>query len=151
MAQQPHPDDPYRVRNPSRPNLGDDDPQYEAGLERDLQMDPELAEGPAGGSRIALFALGVALVLGALFYALNNSSMHQAGTSSTAQNPAPATAQNAAPTTPPAAPPGMRDVTPRANTGPGVTTGNVPEQPSPPQAPAGPAKAGSTNNPPASK
>ena len=150
MAQQPHPDDPYRVRNPSRPNLGDDDPQYEAGLERDLQMDPELAEGPAGGSRIALFALGVALVLGALFYALNNSSTHQSP-SSTAQNAAPATAQNAAPTTPPAAPPGMRDVTPRANTDPGLTTGNAPEPPSPPQAPAGPAKASPTNNPPANR
>ena len=145
MAQQPHPDDPYRVRNPSHPNLGDDDLRYEAGLERDLQMDPELAKGPAGGSRIALFALGVAVVLGALFYALNNSSTHQSP-SSTAQNPAPATAQNAAPTTPPAAPPGMRDVTPRANTGPGLTTGNAPSQTPPPASPPG-----STINPPASK
>ena len=146
MAQQPHPDDPYRVRNPSRPNLGDDDLRNEAGLERDLQMDPELAKGPAGGSKIALFALGVAVVLGALFYALNNSSMQQTGTPSTAQNPAPTTAQNAAPTMPPAAPPGMRDVTPRANTGPGTTTGNAPSQTPPPASPPG-----STINPPASK
>ena len=51
------------------------------------------------------------VVLGAVFYGLNNSSINQAGTSSTAQN----TSRRS----PPAAPPGMRDVTPRANTAPG--------------------------------
>ncbi len=44
-------------------------------------MDPELAEGPAIGGRIALFAVAVALVLGAVFYGLNNSSIIPAGTS----------------------------------------------------------------------
>jgi hypothetical protein len=156
MAQQPHPDDPYRANdlyrpnNPSRPNLGNDDLRRAARLDNELPVEPELAEGPAGGGRIALFAVGIAVVLGAVFYGLNNSSVHQAGTPSTAQNAAPATAQNAAPATaqnaaPPAAPPGMRDVTPRANTGPGTTTGAAPA-PTPPQAPTGP-----TNNTPASK
>jgi hypothetical protein len=136
MAHEPHPDDPYRTNNPSRPNLGDDDFRRAARLDNELQADPELAEGPAGGGRIALLAVVIALVLGAVFYGLNNSSMHQAGTSSTAQNPAPATAQN---TSPPAAPSGMRDVTPRPNTGPGTTTGAAPAQTPSPRAPTGPA------------
>ena len=154
MAQQPHPDDPYRSNdlyrpgNPARPNPGDDELRRAVRLDSELQVDPELAEGPAGGGRMALFAVGIALVLGAVFYGLNNSSVHQA---STAQNAAPATAQNAAPTSPPAAPAGMRDVTPRANTGPGTTTGAAPAQTPPPQAPTGPTNNGPTNNAPASK
>ena len=122
MAQQPHPDDPYRSNdlyrpsNPSRTNFRDDDLRRAAHLDNELQVDPELAEGPAGGGRIALFAVAIALVLGAVFYGLNNSSMHQPGTSSTAQNATPAITQK---TSPPAAPPGMRDVTPRANSSSG--------------------------------
>ena len=149
MAQQPHPDDPYRSNDlnrpgdPSRANSRDDDLRPAGRLDNELQVDPELAEGPAGSSRIALFAVGIALVLGAVFYGLNNSSMHQPGTASTAQNAAPATAQN---TSPPTAPPGMRDVTPRANTAPGTTTGAAPAQTPPLRAPAGP-----TTNAPASK
>ena len=96
-------------------------------LDNELQPDPELAEGPASGSRIAMFAVGIAVVLGAVFYGLNNSSINQAGTSPTAQSAAPtSTAQNTAQPSPAAAPPGMRDVTPRANTEPGVTTGAAP-------------------------
>jgi len=167
MAKQPHPDDPYRANDlyrPSNPSyrptdpsagtVGDVDARSPRALDNEPQVDPELAAGPAGGGRIAPFAVGIALVLGAVFYGLNNSSVHQAATSSpaqnaapaTAQNIAPATAQNAAPTSPPAAPPGMRDVTPRANTGPATTTGAAPAQTPPPKAPTGP-----TNNAPASK
>ena len=114
MAQQPHPDDPYRFPNdPYRAPLTDDDVRRQARLDNELQPDPELAEGPAGGGRIAMFAVAVAVILGAVFYGLNNTSIHQAGTSSTAQN----TAQEQAP----AAPPGMRDVTPRSNAQPGMT------------------------------
>jgi len=136
------PNDPYRANDPhrandlyrpSRSNLGDDDVGRDDRLERELQADPELAEGPASGAKIAMFALGVALILGAVFYGLNNTSVHQAGTSSTAQN--------SAQTSPPAAPPGMRDVTPRPNTGAGTTTGAAPSQPSPPPGPIGPAPA----------
>jgi hypothetical protein len=147
MAQQPHPDDPYRSNdlyrpsNPSRANFRDDDLRPAARLDNELPVDPELAEGPAGRGSIALFAVVIALVLGAVFYGLNNSSIHQAGTAPTAQNAAPATAQNSSP---PTAPPGMRDVTPRTNTDPGTTTGAAPAQTPPP--PAGP-----TNSTPASK
>jgi hypothetical protein len=111
-----------------------------------LQADPELAEGRASGTKVAMFAVAIAVVMGALFYGLNNTSVNQAGTtppSQTAQtNPAN-----------PAAPPGMRDVTPRANTDSGTTTGAAPSRPTPP-APASTDMNKSTppaDNPPASK
>jgi hypothetical protein len=126
MANDPNPNDPYRS------NLADEPYRRAARLDNELQVDPELAEGPASGGRIAMFAIAIAVVLGAVFYGLNNSSINQAGTSSTAQN----TTQSS----PPAAPPGMRDVTPRANTDQGMTTGAAPAHPQAPpsSAPAGP-------------
>jgi hypothetical protein len=121
MAYERNPNDPYR------PNPADDPYRRAARLDNELQPDPELAEGPASGGKIAMFAIAVAVVLGAVFYGLNNSSIKQAGTSSTAQN----TTQTA----PPAALPGMRDATPRANTDQGMTTGAAPARPqSPPSA-----------------
>ena len=127
-------------RNPNDPNRTQDDPylaerpadeaRRTARLDNELQMDPELAEGPASGGKIAMFAVVIALVLGAVFYGLNNSSINQAGTS-----PASSTAQNT-PSSPPAAPPGMRDVTPRPNTDQGVTTGAAPAKPQTPPATA---------------
>ena len=125
MANERIPEDPYR------PTFAGDDMRRPALLDNELQPDPELAEGPASSSRITIFAIGIAVVLGAVFYGLNNSSVEQAGTSPTAQSTTPAappqnTAQNAAPASPTTAPPGMRDVTPHANTGAGVTTGAAP-------------------------
>jgi hypothetical protein len=114
MANQPHPDDPYRT------NRTDDDIRRQARLDSELQPDPELAEGPASGGKVAMFAIAIAVVLGAVFYGLNNTSINQAGTSSTAQN----TQQSS----PPAAPPG----TPRANTDQGMTTGAAPTRPQTP-------------------
>ena len=122
MANERFPDDPYRS------NLTGDEIRRQARLDSELQPDPELAEGPASGGKMALFAIAIALVLGAVFYGLNNTTIHQAGTSSTAQN----TAQPS----PPPAPRGMRDVTPRVNTEPGTTTGAAPARPAPPPAPA---------------
>jgi hypothetical protein len=115
----------YIADNPYHTDLADDDIRDAAGLDNQLQPDPELAEGPASGGRVAIFAVAIALVLGAVFYGLNHSSINGAGTSSTAEN-----TQTALP----AAPPGMRDVTPRANTEPGVTTGAAPANPQVPQA-----------------
>jgi hypothetical protein len=125
MAYQRNPNDPYR------PNidLADEEAQRMR-LDQELQADPELGEGPASGGKVAMFAVAIAVVLGAVFYGLNNSSMNPAGTGSTATAPA---AQNTAQTTP-AAPPGMRDVTPRANTEPGMTTGAAPARPQQPAA-----------------
>ena len=76
-----------------------------------MQPDPELAEGPASGAKIAMFAVAIAVVLGAVFYGLNNTSVNQAGTTPPSQ-----TAQTQPAN--PAAPPGMRDVTPQATTSP---------------------------------
>jgi hypothetical protein len=133
MANERNPDDPYRS------NRADDEYRRAARLDNDLQPDPELAEGPASNAKIAMFAIAVAVVLGVLFYGLNNSSINQAGTSSTAQNTQ---------SSPPAAPPGMRDVTPRAsNTGQGTTTGAAPARP---QQSTAPAQMNRSANPPAS-
>jgi hypothetical protein len=125
MADDRFPNDPYR------PNLADDEYLRAARRDANLQADPELGEGPASSGKIALFAVAVALVLGAVFYGLNNTS-----TSNQASNaPAAQTAQQTAPTNP-AAPPGMRDVTPRNNTAPGMTTGAAPSKPAAPDMPA---------------
>jgi hypothetical protein len=118
MADQPHPDDPYRF------SLTDDGIRRQARLDNELQPDPELVEAPASGGRIAMLAVAIAVILGAVFYGLNNTPVHQAGTSSTAQN--------TAPETPIVAPPGMRDVTPRSNMQPGMTTGAAPANPNAP-------------------
>jgi hypothetical protein len=120
MANERIPNDPYR----SDPR--DDDFGRAARLDNELQPDPELQEGPASTSRVALFALAVALVLGAVFYGLNNSTINHAGTTPPAQ-----TAQQTQPAAP-AAPPGMRDVTPRSNSEPGTTTGSATNRPTAP-------------------
>ena len=131
------PYDPDRLNNPISPDPYTAEMRSRPPLEEELQADPELAEGPASSAKIAIFAVGIALVLGAVFYGLNNSSTRPGETTSTAQN--------AQPASPPAAPPGMRDVTPRGNTAPGQTTGAAPAQ-TPPAPPSPPA-----NNAPASK
>jgi len=133
MANEPNPNDPYRgnpnresnpaddpYRTRSRSGSRDDDTRRAVRLDNELQVDPELGEGPASGGRMALFAVGIAVILGVVFYGLNNSSINQASTSPVAT---PATTAQNAPTSPPAAPPGMRDVTPRNNSAPGTTTG----------------------------
>ncbi|MGO4513109.1 hypothetical protein CT676_16440 [Bradyrhizobium sp. MOS001] len=128
MADDRFPNDPYR------PNLADDEYVRAARRDAELQVDPELGEGPASSGKVALFAVAIALVLGAVFYGLNNTS-----TGNQASNtPATQTAQQAPPANP-AAPPGMRDVTPRNNTGPGVTTGAAPSKPAAP-VPAAPSE-----------
>jgi hypothetical protein len=125
MAYERNPNDPYRA------NLTDDEIRRQARLDNELQADPELAEGPPSSGKVAMFAIAIAVVLGAVFYGLNNSTINQAGTSTTAQNTQPSTS--------PAAPPGMRDVTPRGNSERGMTTGAAPTRPATPpaSAPAG--------------
>ena len=117
MANERIPNDPFH------PNLRDDDFGRASRYDTELQPDPELREGPASSGKIVLFGLAVALILGAVFYGLNNSTINQAGTTPPAQ-----TAQQTQPASP-AAPPGIRDVTPRANTDQGTTTGAAPARP----------------------
>lgn len=127
MADDRFPNDPYR------PNLADDEYSRTARRDADLQADPELGERPASSGKVALFAVAIALVLGAVFYGLNNTTM----TNEASNTPASQTAQTQP--TNPAAPSGMRDVTPRNNTEPGVTTGAAPSRPAAPdpQTPSG--------------
>jgi hypothetical protein len=117
MTNERIPNDPYRS------GLSDDYYGRPQRFDNDMQIDPELREGPASSSKVALFAVGIAIVLGAVFYGLNNTSVKEAQTPPPAQ-----TAQQS-----PQAPPGMRDVTPRPNTEPGTTTGAAPSNPMPPQ------------------
>ncbi len=126
MANERTPNDPYRSPDDPYRAERDDELRRAQRLDNELQVDPELAEGPANGGKIAMFAVAVAVILGAVFYGLNNSTINQAGTTPTSS-----TAQNT-PASPPAAPPGMRDVTPRTNTAPGVTTGAAPARPQTP-------------------
>ena len=120
MADERFPNDPYR------PNLADDEYLRAARRDADLQADPELGEGPASSGKVAMFAVAIALVLGAVFYGLNNTST----TNQASNAPASQTAQTQP--TNPAAPPAVRDVTPRSNTEPGVTTGAAPTRPATP-------------------
>src|ERR1700709_475713 len=98
MAYQPNPNDPYRA------GLSDDEIRRQArlnSLDNEIQPDPELAEGPASGGKVAMFAIAIAVVLGAVFYGLNNTTINQAGTTPPAQTEQTQPAN-------PAAPPGMR-------------------------------------------
>jgi len=84
-------------------------------LDNELQADPELAEGPASGRRIAVFAMALVVIIGTVFYVMNTPSNPPAGATSTAQsqpqppasntNVTPGTTTGAAPASPP--PPGM--------------------------------------------
>jgi hypothetical protein len=136
MAYPTNPNDPYRADPADRANAAENDIRRAPLRENDLQSDPDLANGSTSASRMALYAVGIALVLGAVFYGLNSSNTsntNQAGTT-----PASQSAQTQ-PGSPPAAAPGMRDVTPRTtdslNSNPGTTTGAAPTRPTPPATP----------------
>src|SRR5260221_2549172 len=100
MANPRNPSDPYRSPDdPYRSNLTDDEIRRQARLDSELQPDPELAEGPASGARIAMFAVAIALVLGAVFYGFNSLTIKHA-------RPSSSPAQKTPPRSPPPAPPG---------------------------------------------
>src|SRR3954452_9642221 len=108
MAYQPNPNDHYRaglseaeIRDQARLNS----------LDNELQADPTLAEGSPRSGKVAMFAVAIAVVLGALFYGLNNTTVNQAGI------PPPNQTAHSQPANP-ASPPAMRDVTPRSNSQP---------------------------------
>lgn len=129
MAYERDPNDPFR------PAVGNEPRRDARSLDNELQPDPELAEGPASGTRIALYAIAAAIILGAVFYGLNNSETTTAttGTSTpTAQTSAPQSTpkadRNMAEQSKPPVAPGVRDVTPYNNQ-PGTTTGSAPAQP----------------------
>ena len=129
MANERIPNDPNRSSgDPYRAPPAGDDMRSPAQLDNEVQPDPELAEGPASSGRVALFAVGIAVILGVVFYGLNSSNINQAGMAPPAQT---AQTQSAPPA---ATPPGVRDVTPHSNSQPGVTTGAATNRPTPPAA-----------------
>ena len=141
MAYQPDPNDRHGT------NLSEDEVQRQArfnSLDNELQADPELAEGPASGAKVAIFAIAIAVELGAVFNSLNTTSINQPSTAPPAQT---AQTQPASP----AAPPGMRGVTPRNNTDPGMTTGAATNRPTPPQDKPTATEVDRSANPPADK
>ncbi len=96
-------------------------------MSEDLEVDPELTEGQATGSRVTIFAVAIALALGAVYYALNATSPNPAVAT---QNGA--TTRGGTATSAPAAP--SANMTPSSNTDPGVTTGAAPTRPLTPPA-----------------
>ncbi len=129
MAIERNPSDPYSAAPTNDELLRRRAEQFD----NELQADPELAEGPASGGRIALFAIALVAVLGVVFYGLNTSS----------------TSPDATPTaqTTPATPPASNTAqVPRAPAG--QTTGSAmrPAQPASPPAANNPAPAVPQNN-----
>jgi hypothetical protein len=113
MAFERNPDDP------SRPMPGSDERLRSASqFDSELQPDPELAEGRAGGGRIALFAIAIVAILGVVFYGLNNGSMTSPEGQSSAQTttapPAGQTTGSATTAPRPAAPPAANNPAPVA-------------------------------------
>ena len=121
MVYQPNPNNPHRASRSEE--------EMRQARFNNLEADPELAERPASGAEISMYIIAIAVVLGVVFYGLNNSTVNETGTTPPSQ-----TAQQTQPANP-ATPSGTRDVTPRANTEPGTTTGaattNRPTPPSP--------------------
>lgn len=116
----------YQPTDPYRAPLSEEEIARQArlnSLDNEIQPDPMLDDGGPSGAKVAMFAVAIALILGGLFYGLNNTNVNQASTDSAAR-----TAQ-----TQPLTPPGMRDVTPKANSEPGMTTGAAPARPAQPQ------------------
>lgn len=120
-------------RNPTDPFRGDDnEPLRRTGrqFDNELQADPELAEGPAGGGRIALFAIAIVAILGVVFYGLNSPTTISTPTAQT--TPAPANSDTAA-TRPPAGQTTGSAITPSQPSAPPVSSqsGDSPVQVSP--------------------
>ena len=114
MPYQSNPNDPHRAGRSEEEMLRRDN---------ELQADPQLAEGPASGTKVTMYAIAIAAVLAAVLYGLNNNTVDQASS-----NPPSETARQTQPASP-AGPSG------KTNTEPGMTTGaattNRPTPPSP--------------------
>jgi hypothetical protein len=121
MANQNMPEDPYRFGR----DIGDyDRPRFD----RDGPLDRDIDPGAPSGGKVTLFAIGIAIVLGAIFYAFNTTSLKNTPETTPTQR-----AQS-------------EPISPRAP--PGMTTGTAPAQPSVPPATA---PANMSRNPPDNK
>jgi hypothetical protein len=130
MANNQNANDPYRAgladgHRATPPRHFDDE----------LQPAPLLEEAPARGNRAAVYTLGIVILLGVVFYGLNTNNttttaVQNAPVTQDTAKKAPAPTNNVADTSTerPPLPPGVRDVTPRNNDAPGVTTGAAPSR-----------------------
>ena len=91
MANERIPNDPY---DPYRSGLSDDNFGRPQRFDTELQPDPELGDGRASTAKFVLLAVGLAVLLGAVFYGLNNTSVKEAQIPPPAQT---ARTQNAQP------------------------------------------------------
>jgi hypothetical protein len=73
MANEPFSKNPYRSER-------NDEVDRAVRTDSKLQPDPALQEGRANNSRVTLLALAAAVVLGLVFYGLNNSNLKRAST-----------------------------------------------------------------------
>jgi hypothetical protein len=116
MAYQPNQNDPRRAGRSEEEMRRRDN---------ELQADPQLAEGPASGTKVAMYAIAIAVVLGAVFYGLNNTTMNQPGTTPPGQ-----TVQQTQPANP-AAPSSKTNTEPGTTTGAATTKRPTPPSPNP--------------------
>ncbi|MDB5627575.1 MAG: hypothetical protein JWR73_3377 [Tardiphaga sp.] len=84
-----------KLNDPSHTPLNRDLPaghstSHSPRLDGELQVDPELKEGPASSGRMVMFGAAIVVVLGMVFYGLNNSAKAPDGTSATASQSTPA-------------------------------------------------------------
>src|SRR3954462_10197057 len=73
----------YQPTDPFRAPMSEEEIRRQSRLNslgNEYQPDPELEEGPASGPKVAMFAIAIAVVMGALFSGLNNTTVQQAGT-----------------------------------------------------------------------
>ncbi|NEW85887.1 MULTISPECIES: hypothetical protein [Rhodopseudomonas] len=127
-----HPDDPYRS------GTAGDDPRTPSQLDSDLQADPEMREGPVTAGRLALAAVAIVLVFGAVIYGMSGSSTDPATNPGVATQTSPPPPSQTGVSNAPPVPPGVRDVTPRNAEGDsGITTGAAPAPTAPPSTPTG--------------
>jgi hypothetical protein len=136
MALERNPNDPYRADPSADPSNAELARRRADQIDAELQADPELAEGPASGGRIALFAIALVAILGVVFYGLNSSSISPDATP---------TAQ----TTPASPPAGGTAMAPRPPAGQTTGSSMTPAQPAPPPAVNAPAPAPQNNGAPA--
>lgn len=124
--------DSNKLNDPSRSPLGGHPQPGPERLQTDLQADPELVEGPASVSRIVAFGAAIVVVLGVVFYGLNNTAQAPDATGSTASQSTPvATPPSSASTAQQTPAPGQNAdsntaASPAPNTASGTTTGSAP-------------------------
>ena len=129
--------DSNKLNDPARPQPGphlqsDSERTHNLGrLQTDLQIDPELAEGPASRGRVVAYGVAIVVVLSAVVYGLNSTKTTQESSSPTATQSTPVAATPSrsgsdSASTPPTQKADETAQQPATNSAPGTTTGAAP-------------------------